>query len=378
MHQGFLLTILLGFVLTAPAEAGQVILDAKSGRVLAAKNATQPRYPASITKLMTIFVALEAVKKGQIAWDAPLKVSARAAAAPPVKLGLRTDQTIRLDQAVHAALTLSSNDAARVIAEGIAGSEAGFATLMTATARRLGMGSSTFRNASGLPDRRQVTTAADLARLIAALDRDHGAHLRPLFRAPLVWKGKSRRPRNGTVASPQGSVLGKTGFTCDAGFTAAVLLIQGGRKTAIVTLANSGKGARAQAIAAMAKGRVTARKAALNPGKAPIVLPKGTCGSAKRRATPAIRRIEAEGWMLSLGDFRTKTEARKALTQADKAGIGLPGLVAVRKGRDGFHALLGASDEEAARAAAKLLHTKRLRTRILPPQKVQAAGFRPG
>ncbi|MEM6661482.1 MAG: serine hydrolase [Pseudomonadota bacterium] len=358
-----------------PAGAGQVIFDAQSGKVVAGKGASEPRYPASITKLMTIYVALEAVKDGQIAWTAPIRVSKTAAAAPPVKLGLRAGETIRLDQAVHAALILSSNDAARVIAEAVAGSEAAFAKRMTATARRIGMARSTFRNASGLPDRGHVTTALDMARLIAAVDKTHGARLRPLFRAPLVWKGKSRRPRNATVAGPSGSVLGKTGFTCDAGFTAAVLLAKAGRKTAIVTLGNPGQGARAQAISALAKGRVAVQKAALKPGKAPVVLPRTVCG---RSAAKKARRIRPEGWMISLGDFQTRKEAQAALFEAKTAGAGLPGLVAVRKGREGFFALLGASGPKTAKAAENTLRRNRVPARVLRPQKVAQAGFKPG
>lgn len=373
-----LILVFLSCLGAAPgAIAGQAILDARNGKLIAGQDANAPRYPASITKLMTIYVALDALKKGEIDWNAPIKVSARAAAAPPVKLGLKAGQTIRLNQAVHAALTLSSNDAARVIAEAIAGSEAAFAQRMTITAQRLGMRASTFRNASGLPDRGHVTTAADMARLIAALDQTYGSKIRPLFRAPLIWKGRARAPRNGTVAAPKGSILGKTGFTCDAGFTAAVLLAKGSVKTAIVTLANPGKGVRAQTIAALAGGRLGPRKAALKPGRAPIVLPKGTCGSAKRQPGPKTRRIKAEGWMLSLGDFRTKGEARKALAQAGATGISLPGLVAVRKGHKGYHALLGAPDPKAAKIAERQLRGRRVRARILPPEKVKAAGFKP-
>ena len=379
MRLRFVWVFLSAALLCAPVSAGQVILKAASGKVIAARDADKPRYPASITKLMTIHVALDAVASGKIGWNAPLKVSARAAGAPPVKLGLRAGETIPLSKAVHAALILSSNDAARVIAEAVSGSESAFAKRMTQTARKLGMRSTTFKNASGLPDRGHVTTALDMARLMASVDKKHGKRLRPLFRAPLVWKGKTRRPRNGTVASPAGSVLGKTGFTCDAGFTAAVLLNKGGGKTAIVTLANTGKDMRANAIYALANGRVSGAKAKL--GKLPVVLPRSTCGkAAKAKANarvPAVRRIRAEGWMLSLGDFRTRGEAEKASAEATTMGVGLPGLVVTRKGGKGFHALLGAPDSKTAKKAGTALRDGRVRVRILPPEKVAAAGFKP-
>ncbi|MEM1151406.1 MAG: hypothetical protein AAGI03_12745, partial [Pseudomonadota bacterium] len=197
--------------------------------------------------------------------------------------------------------------------------------------------------------------------------------IRPLFRSALVWKGKSRGPRNATVASPSGSVLGKTGFTCDAGFTAAVLLVKAGKKTAIVTLGNPGRGARAQAIAALSKGKVAVEKAALKPGKAPVVLPRSVCG---RSAAKKTRRIALEGWMIFLGDFQTRKEAQAALYEAKAAG--LPGLVAVRKGQEGFYALLSASGPKTAKSAENTLRRSRLPARILRPQKVAQAGFSPG
>ena len=362
-----LLRILI-FWLTSlvPALAGQVVMNTATGQVIAGSEETAPRFPASITKLMTAYMALDAVASGKIGWQAALPVSAHAAAAPPVKLGLRAGQTITMAQAVHAILTRSSNDAARVIAEAVSGSEAAFAQAMTQTARGLGMGQTTFRNASGLPDRGHLSTAVDLARMIAALDKRHGKRLRPLFRATLSFGGQALGPRNGTVASPSGSVLGKTGFTCDAGFTAALLLERGGQQTAIVTLGNPQKAARASAIATLARGKLP-KVASL--GSPPIVIPRDVCA---RGSKPKFG-----GWTVSLGDFRTKAEAKKALSAARKAGVKFPGHIVTRDGRKGFHALLSAPSREAARKAERPLRRARLRTRILPPQKVAQAEFEP-
>ena len=155
-----------------------------------------------------------------------------------MKLGLTVGETIPLSTAIRAALTLSANDAARVIAEAVAGTEAAFVGRMTEDAQALGMTDTVFRNTSGLPDRCHLSTAADIARMIVAVDARSGDRLRPLFRAPLVWKGRSHAPRNGAVAAPDGAVFGKTGFTCDAGYTAAMLVEQDSRRLALVTLAN--------------------------------------------------------------------------------------------------------------------------------------------
>lgn len=354
------------FCLT-PALAGQVILNAATGKVIVGENETVQRFPASITKLMTAYVALDAVAAGTIDWQAALPVSAHAAAAPPVKLGLGQGQTITMQQAVHAILTRSSNDAARVIAEAVAGSEAAFARRMTQTARSIGMTHTTFRNASGLPDRGHLSTAVDLAKMIAALDLHHGKRLRPLFQATLAWRGQQLGPRNGTVASPHGAVLGKTGFTCDAGFTAAVLLEHGADRTAIVTLGNSRKAIRANAIANLVRGKLP-KPASL--GSPPVVIPRDVCARGSSSSRPG-------GWTISLGDFRTKAEARKAIATARKAGVRFRSHIATRMGRDGYHALLSTPSRESARKAERSLRQARLRTRILPPQKVLQAEFEP-
>ncbi|MDT8343704.1 MAG: serine hydrolase [Thermohalobaculum sp.] len=357
--------LVVAAALAGPGAAGQIALDADGQTRLASQAPDDLRFPASITKLMTIYLALDAVAAGRLDWAASVRVSAHAAAAPPVRLGLVAGQEIPLSTAVHAALILSSNDAARVIAEAVAGSEEAFARRMTETAARLGMTSTRFRNATGLPDRGHVTTAADIARLIIALDDAHGARLRPLFRAPLRWRGEVHAPRNAAVASPAGAVLGKTGFTCDGGFTGATLVERGGRRLALVALANRSAGERAVALAALSAGRTSgaAPKAASAP---PVVLPSGQCGG-----TP-------DGWAVSLGDYRTRAEAAAALARAGKAGAGLGGRVMVRAGRPGFHAILAAPDRRAAATAARKLERARLRPRVLPPEKIDEADFRPG
>lgn len=177
------------------------------------------------------------------------------------------------------------------------------------------------------------------------------------------------------MASPSGSILGKTGFTCDAGFTAALLLARAGKKTAIVTLANPGKAARTRAIAQLSKGRVGSD---LKLGAKPIVLPRASCGkrsSARVASAPAPRRIKPEGWMISLGSFKNASEANTALARADLAGAGLPGLVVRMKSRPGYFALLKAPDMAGARTAQQTLRKRRVRARVLTPENTAKAGF---
>ena len=146
-----------------------IVVDAKTGKTLYESAADAARYPASVTKVMTLYVLFEELKAGRMSLDTRMTVSKHAAAAVPTKLGLRAGKTIRVEDAIKSLVTLSANDMARVIAESISGTESAFAQRMTKTARALGMSRTTYANASGLPDSRQVTTARDQARLGIAI-----------------------------------------------------------------------------------------------------------------------------------------------------------------------------------------------------------------
>lgn len=233
------------------ALAGEAVLDADTGRVLSGVDADAPRYPASVTKLMTIYAALDAIADGELALEREIVVSAGAAAAPPVKLGLRVGERIRLADALHAALVLSSNDAARAVAEAVDGDEARFAMRMTLLGRAIGLRSTVFRNATGLPDPAHVSTAADMARLAAAVDRRFGAALRQLFRKPVAWRGRRLAPRNGAVAA---GALGKTGFTCAAGYVAALVVETPEGRRAAATAAHGDRASRGAALRRLVGG----------------------------------------------------------------------------------------------------------------------------
>ena len=162
----------------APPAAAMVI-DGYTGKVLYAENADKPRFPASVTKVMTLYLLFEALRDGNIRLDTQLKVSASASAQAPSKLGLEPGSTIAVRDAMYALVTKSANDAAAVIAENIAGSEPAFARMMTLKARSLGMTNTTFRNASGLPNPSQTTTAQDLVTLGRRIMTDFpGGHRR--------------------------------------------------------------------------------------------------------------------------------------------------------------------------------------------------------
>src|SRR5256886_15628616 len=140
-----------------------IVVDDKSGFVLHEVSADDPRHPASLTKIMTLYLLFEQLEAGTLALDIPLQISTRAAMQNPTKLGLKANQTIKVEDAIKGLVTKSANDAAVVVAEAIAGSAEEFARLMTFEARALGMTSTTYINASGLPAEEQITTARDQA-----------------------------------------------------------------------------------------------------------------------------------------------------------------------------------------------------------------------
>ena len=359
------LAILLWLALAGAAIAGEAILDAGTGRLIAGVEADKPRFPASTTKLMTIYVALQAAANGEVDLDAEIGVSKHAAAAPPVKLGLKAGRAIRLGDAIHAALILSSNDAARAIAEAISGSEPAFARRMTQTAKSLGMRHSTFRNASGLPDRKHLSTAADIGRLLLALDKRHGAYLRPLFRTPLAWAGGTKRPRNGAVAAVDGARLGKTGFTCAAGYTAAVLVDTDAGARAIATLANSDRGHRAASLKRLARGW-----AAPHDFTPP-------CKSGGRPPSPKVKPALASlgDWSLTLGVYPEEKAAIAVLAQSRQIVPKATRIVATRRARQGYYAIVLADDRDQAQKLQVRLASGGIKANVIDPSGRLALGL---
>lgn len=364
------LAAMIWLVLASVASSGEAIIDGGTGRLIAGVGADTPRFPASTTKLMTIYVALEAAAIGEIDLNAKVKVSRQAAAAPPVKLGLKMGERIRLSDVIHAALIVSSNDAARVIAEAVSGSETAFARRMTRTARRIGMRNTTFRNASGLPNSEHISTAADIGRLILILDQQYGAYLRPLFRTPLAWRGGVKRPRNSTVANVSGARLGKTGFTCAAGYTAAVLIETATGSRAIVTLANSGSGPRATSLRRLSKGKTAAHNFS-PPCK----------GDAEKAAPRPVKPVQNPSLVpigdlsLTLGVFSDKRDAIAVLKDSRGAAPKAARIIATRAARHGFYAMVMADTfDHAENLRLKLMHDG-VKANLIDPSGRKALGL---
>ncbi|HZH09404.1 MAG TPA: D-alanyl-D-alanine carboxypeptidase family protein [Microvirga sp.] len=218
------------------ASGPALVVEVESGRVLHAERATDPWYPASITKLMTAYVALDKVKRGQLSMDTLLTVSESAAALPPSKMGFKPGTQIRLDNALKIMMVKSANDIAATIAENIGGSIDGFSALMNAEAQRLGMVSSHFANPHGLPDERNQTSARDMAILARALLNDFPEH-RHLFDIGAVQFGRRiMRNTNGLIGRYPGADGMKTGFICSSGFNVVASATRNGRHLITVVL----------------------------------------------------------------------------------------------------------------------------------------------
>jgi D-alanyl-D-alanine carboxypeptidase len=240
------LAVSLAFQATAPAAANPrfaaVVVDAKSGKVVFDRNADEKRYPASLTKIMTLYLVFEDLKAGRISLDTKLKVSAHAAGEPPSKIGFKAGQTVRVEDAIKILITKSANDVAAVVGEALSGSVPAFAERMTRKARALGMTRTTFKNASGLPHSDQVTTARDMATLGLAIQRDFPEMYRNFSLRSYTYAGKAYRNHNGLLGKVGGMDGIKTGFIRASGFnlTASVernnqrivAVVMGGRTAA--------------------------------------------------------------------------------------------------------------------------------------------------
>jgi D-alanyl-D-alanine carboxypeptidase len=232
----------------APSRAGAealLVIEAESGRVLFAQNAGYPWYPASVTKLMTAYVTLRAVKEGRLGLDTPLVVSSNAAAQSPVKMGFGVGTVVTVDNALKMLMVKSANDMAVVLAEGVAGSIENFADEMNANARHLGMVQSSFVNPNGLPADDQISSARDLAILARALIRelpeyDYYWHL------PGIRMGKMVRWNYNTLIGRYPGADGmKTGFICASGFNLVASATRNGRRLIAVVLGAPSSAARA-------------------------------------------------------------------------------------------------------------------------------------
>lgn len=413
-----------------------IVIDAETGKVVSEQNADAPNYPASLTKMMTLYLLFEALDKGRINLDTPLPVSAYAAGQEPTKLGLQPGETVSVHDAILGLVTRSANDAAVVIAEGLAGSEDAFAQRMTAKAHAMGMTNTTFRNASGLPDPGQMTTARDLSKLARALYHDFPEDYRYFATEKFVFRGRVVTTHNHLMQHFAGMDGIKTGYIRAAGFNLAasavrdghrlIGVVMGGRSAPsrdlimasllntafadtrstipahsdpIATFMQANSDVAAPAAAAAPTAIATADAPQTSAADEPVVAaaePQTFAARAKRTlrslspvgsaeaAQPAprsARLVEAETdrWSIQVGAFSQKSAAEKAAARALatlRLGKGKSIAVAAPNSSDReryYRARIVNFSEREAEHACQLLHRKHRDCAVLAPSSVHMA-----
>jgi D-alanyl-D-alanine carboxypeptidase len=333
-----LLALLLGLLAPLPALARSpaVVLDDATDRVLLAVDAEQPWYPASLTKLMTLYLTFDALAKGQLDPNAKLVASEHAAQQGGTRLGLAKGATLTAMEAILATITRSANDAAVVLAERIGDSEGAFAQRMTERARVLGMTHTVFRNATGLPDPGQWTTAGDLAILAHALIHDFADRYALFGTRTMNWQGHHLPNINGLLGSFPGADGMKTGFTCGAGYNIVASAASAGRRIIAVALGATSLNARRGEITRLLQAGFTGKlpkdlvdapaptqasaAAILVDGRPPAIKPVLPSGCDAESARLAVAPADPlRGWALTMGNTHLERDARGLIEAAKKA-----------------------------------------------------------
>jgi D-alanyl-D-alanine carboxypeptidase len=378
-----MLAAILGAGGEARAVAASIVLDADTGRVLQSSDADSVKYPASLTKVMTLYLTFEALKKGQIRLNDRFTVSAEAAEMPPTKLGLIPGETIRVEDAILALVTKSANDAAAVVAENLAGSEPRFAEMMTRKAQKLGMSDTRFRNASGLPDENQVTTARDMATLALAVMRDFPEYYPYFSRESFTFRGRTHHNHNRLLGNYKGADGIKTGSLRASGFNLIASSKRDGARIIGVVLGGKSTASRDKAMSNL----LDRAFASMNPPTETVVAtarrggPKGA--AAKLALIPSANAAErapaktASNWAVQVGAFRNQRAAER---RANAAVDLLPGVLADaisieatsdKKG-DVFRARLVGLEREEAADACRVLKRRGFGCLLVPPAKADS------
>ena len=242
---------------TADARYADIVVDANSGDVLYSTNPDSIRHPASLTKIMTLYLLFEQLEAGSVKLDSQMEVSAHAASQAPTKLGVRPGQTLMVEDAIKALVTKSANDASVVIAEHIAGSEAEFARQMTRKARALRMSRTVYKNANGLPDDAQVTTARDQALLGLAIQERFPRYYRYFATKSFVYRGVRMSNHNRLLGSVPGVHGIKTGYIRASGFNLVSAVDRGDRRIVAVVLGGTSAGARDAKMRSLIDQKIT-------------------------------------------------------------------------------------------------------------------------
>jgi len=385
-----------------------IVIDAETGTVVSESNADSPHYPASLTKMMTLYLIFEALDKGRIRLDTELPVSDHAADQSPTKLGLSAGETIAVRDLVLGLVTRSANDAAVVAAEWLAGSEEIFAERMTAKARALGMSHTVFQNASGLPDPDQITTARDLAKLGRALYRDFPTMYPYFATREFIFRGVVITSHNHLMDRFDGMDGIKTGYIRASGFNLAASAVRNGRRLIGVVMGGESAHARDLQMAALLNAGFsrtapdatdTLTASASTPAVPAFTSADGAfeTQSFSARAKRALRHLspistaeastrkgargdgETGRWGIQVGAFAQQGAAEKA---AHSALAELPSAkghaVSVTKPGEGekdryYRARIGGFSEKDAERACQTLHKKHRDCALVAPGALRLA-----
>jgi D-alanyl-D-alanine carboxypeptidase (penicillin-binding protein 5/6) len=395
---------------TAEPKYAAIVIDANSGEMLYDKRADSPRYPASVTKVMTLYLTFEALSEGRLKLTDRVPFSARAAAQAPTKLGLSVGDSISVDEAIRAMTVKSANDAAVAMAERLGGSEARFAALMTLRGQELGMRNSRFVNASGLPDSRQISTARDLAILARATMRDFPQYYSYFSIKGFEFRGRYVPGHNRLLTNMPGFDGLKTGYTNASGYNLAGSAVRDGRRLIAVVLGGSSTAWRDNnmedllttgfdVLKRRSHGERTSIAANLyedeptgpimrpsseegdgdqaglkivltdNPRPVPAMKVSPTLRAAQAAARPAPKKAKGE-WGVQVGAFKSKGLAREqlSLVRSRFARFVADAEGAVEGAAGGaFRAQFQGLSAEAARGACQAITAKRQPCMVLAP-----------
>ncbi len=308
----FLSSMLLGK--SCYASTSSIMIDAETGKILSQYNADERRYPASLTKLMTLYLTFEALDKGHLKMSDRLSVSRHAANMEPSKLGLKAGQTIQVKEAVNALIVKSANDCAVVLAEALGKTESQFAQKMTAKAKKLGMKNTIFKNASGLPNPNQKTTARDMATLGNAMYRDFPHYYSLFSQKTYKYKGRTLYTHNHVLQQFKGADGMKTGYTRAAGFNIVTSAQRQGSRVIAVTMGHKTYKERDQKVMSMMNRGLT--KLVQNE-KDSTALMYANLSDKKPVAQPVVEEIEVASnetsekvWGIQIGAFSNYAKAR--------------------------------------------------------------------
>ena len=387
-----------------------IVVDAKSGEVLYAKRADSLRYPASITKVMTLYLTYEALAAGRITLEDRVVFSPHAAAQSPTKLGVRAGDSISVSEAIQAMCTLSANDASVAMAEKLAGTEQRFAALMTLRAQELGMQNTNFANSNGLPNSRNLSTARDIAILSRAAMRDYPQYYRYFSQVSFNFRGREIRNHNHLLNDAEGVDGLKTGFINASGFNIAISGVRDNRRLIVVVLGGPTRITRDRVAASLlATGFEVIRRRNLGedikvaqnffepPSLADVSQPASQLADTGEAltlrlasTTPPLRtskiqiveprsvpklngkeKATAGGrWTVQVGTFTKRSDAREQLTIVEKKyGKHFDDARAVAEKDDGkFRARFAGMSETEAKGACRALKARKQPCLVMSPR----------